>query len=115
MATKRLALLAVLALTLVSSGVMLAQEKAKGRGSLPSGWSKLGLSDDQKKQVYSLQAEYRTKIDALQLQIDELKKKERAELAKVLTPAQKARLKEILASKSGADTTEDKNKDKDKK
>jgi hypothetical protein len=29
-------------------------------------WPKLGLSDDQKRQIYSIEAEYKTKIDQVE-------------------------------------------------
>jgi hypothetical protein len=71
----------------------------KAKGTLPTNWSKLGLTDEQKQKVYSVRAEYRTKIEALQREIKDLQKKEMDECAKVLTEAQKARLREILTEK----------------
>lgn len=93
-----------LAVVLVG-GMLLGDDtkSSKGRGSLPASWGKLGLSDAQKKEIYSIQSDYRAKIEDLQKQIDDLKKKERAEMFKVLTDAQKARLKEIAAAKVGGD------------
>jgi hypothetical protein len=75
------------------------EKTTKAKGSLPQNWSKLGLTDEQKQKVYSIQGQYRTKIDGLQQQVKQLQKQERDELGRVLTDAQKARLKEILASK----------------
>jgi Spy/CpxP family protein refolding chaperone len=72
----------------------------KMRGQLPSNWSKLGLTDEQKQKTYRIRNEYRTKIDALQRQVEELRNKERKELETILTDAQKARLREILAGKT---------------
>jgi len=107
MKSVRIFLGGVLAVVLVG-GLLLGDDtkpSGKGRGSLPPGWGKLGLTDSQKKEVYTIQSEYRAKIDDLQKQIDDLKKKERAELFKVLTDAQKTRLKEIAAAKvAGEDT-----------
>ena len=113
--SRRIALTALFAVALLGSGWLMADDakiSSKGKGSLPANWGKLGLSDDQKKQIYSIIGEYRAKIDALQVQIDDMKRKEKADLTKVLTPAQKARLKEILASKAGADEKEEKPKEK---
>jgi hypothetical protein len=94
----------VLAVALIGGGMLFGDDpKPKGQGRLPSNWSKLGLSDDQKRQIYSIEAEYKTKIDDLQSQIDQLRKKERSEMSRVLTAAQKARLREIVAAKSGGD------------
>jgi Spy/CpxP family protein refolding chaperone len=71
----------------------------RGRGALPANWSKLGLSDEQKQQIHSIQAEYSAKIDDLRQQMRKLEKEERAEMAKVLTDAQRARLREIMNEK----------------
>ena len=76
---------------------------SKLRGQLPQNWNKLGLSDKQKQDVYKVQNEYGSKIDALRKQIDDLRASERKEMEKVLTPAQKERLREILAGKAPAD------------
>jgi hypothetical protein len=59
----------------------------------------LGLSEEQKQKVYTTRADYRAKIGALEQQIDKLKAQEQAELLKILTDAQKARLREILVGK----------------
>jgi hypothetical protein len=69
----------VLAVALIGGGMLFGDDpKPKGQGRLPPNWSKLGLSDDQKRQIYSIEAEYKSKIDDLQAQIDQLRKKERA-------------------------------------
>jgi hypothetical protein len=85
----------------------------KVKGTLPANWSKLGLSDEQKQKVYAAQTEVRGKIADLEAKIKELKKHEREEIEKVLTDAQKARLKELLLEKAPA--TEKKDKDKKEK
>jgi hypothetical protein len=72
----------------------------KMRGQLPQNWSKLGLSDKQKQDIYKVQNDFNTKMDALRKQLDDLKAAEKKELEKVLTPAQKERLKEILTGKA---------------
>jgi Spy/CpxP family protein refolding chaperone len=74
--------------------------ETKMRGQLPQNWSKLGLSDKQKQDIYKVQNEYMTKIDALRKQMDDLRAAEKKEMEKVLTPAQKERLKEILTGKA---------------
>lgn len=101
--------LSALGVLLLGCGLLLGddtQAPAKGRKSLPTGWSKLGLSADQKAQIRKIQAEYRVKIDDLQKQIDKLLQQQRADMRKVLTDAQRARLKEILANRAGLDTEE---------
>src|SRR5262249_44199195 len=75
-----------------------AQEKKDTpKGKLPTHWSRLGLSDEQKAKVYAAQAEFGPQIADLQKQIDALRKKEREALNGILTDAQRSRLKEILA------------------
>jgi Spy/CpxP family protein refolding chaperone len=76
----------------------------RGRGRLPPLWSRLGLTDEQKQKVYQVQGEYAAKIDGLQRQIDDLRRKERADMEKVLTNAQKARLRELLTGRAPAET-----------
>jgi hypothetical protein len=94
----------LLAVALIGGGMLFGDDpKPKGGGKLPPNWSKLGLSDEQKRQIYTIESDYKSKIDDLQGQIDQLRKKQRAEMSKVLTDAQKARLREIIAAKSGAD------------
>jgi hypothetical protein len=95
----------LLAVAFLAGGLLFGDDpKAtlKTRGSLPQDWSKLGLTDEQKQKAYSIETEYQSKIDALQQQIktmqqqvNTLEEQKRDELAKVLTDAQKARLKEF--------------------
>lgn len=104
-------LVGMLAVVLIIGGLLNAQDTkdtkttkepaTKLRGQLPQGWSKIGLSDKQKQQIYKTQSEYREKIDVLEQQIKELKEKQQAELVKLLTDEQKTRLKEIISEKSG--------------
>jgi len=102
MSRMRFVLGGMLVVALIGGGLLFGDDpKPKGQGRLPPNWSKLGLSDDQKRQIYSIEGEYKTKIDDLQSQIDQLRRKERSEMSKVLTAAQKARLREIIAAKSG--------------
>ena len=82
---------------------------AKFRGQLPANWGKLSLSDEQKQKVYEVQGKFQSKIDALAKQIKDLKDEEKKEMEHVLTEAQKARLRELLAGKAPASP-----KDKDK-
>jgi hypothetical protein len=73
--------------------------EARAKGQLPPNWGKLGLSDDQKQQVYKIQTKYRGEIDALDAKIKDLRKQQTAALDKVLTEPQKTRLREIVTSK----------------
>jgi len=94
---------------LMNRMVLQAQDKVepKPRGQLYSKWKELGLSKDQIEKIYKIQSEHRAKIDKLAAEIKKLRADERAEAEKVLTPAQQARLKELL---SGATTTPEKDK-----
>ena len=98
-------------LALATAGLTVAQEKGKGKGQLPPGWSKLGLSDDQKKKVYDIYDKHHTKIEDLKKQIKDEEEKMHKEQAAVLTPEQKAKLKDTFESKQGLN---DGNKDKSK-
>jgi hypothetical protein len=93
----------VLALALLTGGWLAGQEKkdppTKLRGQLPAGWKKLGLSETQVQQIYKVQMDYDTKVEALQEQINQLRKDEKKDLEKLLTDAQKARLKELKDEK----------------
>jgi hypothetical protein len=98
------AVVGLLAVVILASGSVIGQDpKPQGRakGQLPPNWGKLGLSDDQKQQVYKIQTEYRGKIQDLQAQIKELQRQQNLALQKVLTDPQKARLRELATSKFG--------------
>jgi Spy/CpxP family protein refolding chaperone len=97
-------LLGVLALLLVVTWLWAADNKTdtdkkdpdpKAKGTLRPNWKKLGLTDDQVQKIYKVQADYRAKIDVLEQQIKDLRVQEFADQVKVLTEAQKARLKEL--------------------
>jgi Spy/CpxP family protein refolding chaperone len=75
----------------------------KGKGQLPPGWKKLGLTDEQLRKVYAVETKYRGQIDELTAKIAELKKQQRAELLALLTPAQRERLKEVAEARAGVD------------
>jgi hypothetical protein len=81
------------------------------KGTLPTYYKKLGLSEDQTQKVYKIRGRYRAKIDALMAQVKELQQQEKADLENLLTEAQKARLKEL---RSGETAPKDKGSDKDK-
>ena len=91
----------LLALVLVGSGFLVGGDKkpdgkeAKLKETLPPLWQKVGLTDDQIQQVCKMDATYRTKINVLKQQIEDLRAEEAAEKEKVLTDAQKTRLKEL--------------------
>lgn len=90
------------ALVLCTCSWLVAQDKKtdkepapKLKGQLPAGWRKLGLSEEQIQKVYKVQADYRSRLDKLEEQVEMLKKQRQAEMEKVLSAAQKARLREL--------------------
>jgi hypothetical protein len=89
-----------------------SKDPVKAKGQLKPHWKELGLDKDQVQKIYAIQTEYGGKIAALQQQINDLKKKQEVDEFAVLTDAQKARLKEILASKADPAKKDDKKDDK---
>lgn len=73
-----------------------SEEKIFTKGRLPSNWSKLGLSDDQKIKIYTIQGNSKIKIEELEKQIADLKAKQKQEMIKILTEEQKQKLLEML-------------------
>jgi hypothetical protein len=90
----------VVAVVILSGGFLLGDDKKpdepKVKGTLPPHYKALGLTDKQLQDVYKVQASYKAKIDELEQKIKELKAEEKVEREKVLTDAQKTRLKELL-------------------
>ena len=101
-------LLVLFALGGISLGQSAKDEPVKFKGVLPQNWGKLGLSDEQKQKVYKVQNDYDQKMATLEKQLKDLKAQEKGEMEKVLTDAQKARLKEILLGKVPAEDKKDK-------
>lgn len=83
-------------------------EGQEPRGTLPPGWSKLGLTDAQATEVRRIRADTKHKADALEQQLRDLRAAERKQLLAVLSDAQKARLKEIAQEKAGEVPAKDK-------
>lgn len=96
----------------LSTGILVGQDKKaddkkpdepKVKGFLPQNWGKLGLSADQKQDIYRIQAKYNAEIDSLKAKIDKLKEEEKAAMEKVLTDEQKKKLKEIKSGEKPTD------------
>jgi hypothetical protein len=109
---RKFGLTAGLVVLLVSCSWLLGDDTKPSKGRLPTGWTKLGLTQDQKLQLYKVESDYVQKIEPLQQQIEKLRSQQRADMLKVLTDAQRARLREILASKAGLDNSSDEKKPK---
>lgn len=73
----------------------------KAKGQLPTYWTQLGLSADQKDKIYKLQAKYNADIDKLEEEIKTLKAKLAKERSDLLTAEQKKSLEEIIKKKVG--------------
>ncbi len=71
------------------------------RGQLPANYRRLSLSEEQTQKIYKIQADYADKIRDLEEKIKAAKAEEKKKIEAVLTPAQLARLKEILKEKIG--------------
>lgn len=71
----------------------------KVKGFLPANWGKIGLSDDQKQDVYKIQAKYGGEIDKLEAKIRDLKATRDKEMKAVLTAEQKKKLEDLLLGK----------------
>ncbi len=69
---------------------------------VPSGYSKLGLTDQQKEKLYKIQAEYYPKIHDLETKADALREKREKEFESVLTAPQKRLLAEAAQQKKAA-------------
>lgn len=78
---------------------LLSQEKKADpptvRVSLPSGWSKLGLSKAQTNKIYEVRREAKLKILDLEEQIRQIQVKERIDCIQLLTDSQKAVLRKL--------------------
>jgi hypothetical protein len=69
---------------------------------VPSGYSKLGLTDEQKEKLYKIRAEYYPKIHDLETKADALREKQEKEFESVLTAPQKRLLAETAQQKKKA-------------
>jgi len=69
---------------------------------VPSGYAKLGLTDQQKEKLYKIQAEYSTKIQNLEKQVSDLRDRRQEEFESVLTAPQKRLLAEAAQQKKAA-------------
>jgi hypothetical protein len=104
MAMHRLPVIVLLVGGLLVSGLLLAQDPPKLKGFLPPNFGKLGLSEEQKQQIYKLQADYDTKYTDLENQLKKLRAEERAALEKVLTETQRAKRRELRLGEKPEET-----------
>ena len=71
------------------------QEKTRKppRGRVPNGYGKIGISEKQKEEIYTIQATYKSQVDDLLQQLEQLKTEEAEAVFNVLTEDQKVALK----------------------
>jgi hypothetical protein len=69
-----------------------AKKAAKAGDRLPPNYTKIGISDEQRKKIYEVQNKYEDQISALEKQIADLKAKQKADVEALLTPEQKKSL-----------------------
>jgi Spy/CpxP family protein refolding chaperone len=69
-------------------------EPAKGARRVPPGFSKVGITQEQRDKIYAVQAKFSEKIVPLQKQLEALRAEELAACEAVLTDAQKKLLGE---------------------
>lgn len=74
------------------------EEPKKLRGRLPRNYGKLGVSQEQRRTIYSIQEKYRSQIEDLEKQLAALESQRDRDIAAVLTEGQKVRLKELEAA-----------------
>jgi hypothetical protein len=106
-------IICLVALVVVLVGALHGQDKAepsKIKGTLPANWGKIGLSDEQKQQIFRVQADFSEKIMALEKQLKEMRAKEKQALEAVLNDDQKKLLKDIILKKAGEDDKKDEKK-----
>lgn len=86
------------------SGSATAQKGDKEKKpTLPTYWTKLKLSADQKDKIQKVQIDYNAKIDQLKKEVKKLESEEKQEMFKFLTDSQKEELRKIYVDKSGID------------
>jgi hypothetical protein len=97
----------VLALALAGGWLMGEDKKADPKEptvvvskGLPPYFKKLGLTDEQTREIRKVRGTYTAKIDVLKAQISALQAEEKVEIEKLLTDAQKARLKELRSGEA---------------
>jgi Spy/CpxP family protein refolding chaperone len=89
---------ALAALSLIFLSVVIAADgdPTPAKGTLPTHWRKLGLSDAQVKQTYAIQAKYHAIISDLEAKLKASRDEERSKLQAVLTEDQKKALRAII-------------------
>lgn len=90
----RLTALAVLVAS-IGLGVISAQDTGKKKGTLPPNYGKIGLTDEQKQDIYKILAKYKGEGDELNKKLKELTTKRTLEIEMILNEDQKKALKKL--------------------
>ncbi len=73
-----------------------SKERAEPRGRLPNFYRHV-VDDQQREEIYAIQAEYKPRIDALKAQLEALVQERDAKVATVLTAEQRAEVERLRA------------------
>ncbi len=87
-----------------SSKSATAKSKTIG-GRLPAYFGQVGLKDEQRQEVYEIQASYREKIEALEKELADLRAKMNKDLEGVLTTTQKRKLSSLRRAGSSSESS----------
>ncbi|HWL07756.1 MAG TPA: hypothetical protein VNQ76_05105 [Planctomicrobium sp.] len=69
---------------------------------LPAPFGKLGLSDEQRKQIYAVQGSYQDRIEKLKNELKQVSQERDQQIEAILTSGQKDRLKELESEAKAA-------------
>tara|TARA_R110002020_G_scaffold473097_2_gene701890 strand:+ start:139 stop:495 length:357 start_codon:yes stop_codon:yes gene_type:complete len=75
-----------------------APATARSKNRLPNYYGQIGLSDEQRTKIYSIQTEFRTKSEELIRQLEDMRTEETLEIQSVLTPEQRIELNELVTA-----------------
>lgn len=77
-----------------------ADPAVKLKGVLPQYWGKIGLTDEQKQEVYKIQAKHNAEIEKLEAKIREHRASRDKEMKALLTVDQKKALQDLILEKA---------------
>jgi len=72
--------------------------RKKPRGRLPNNYGKIGLSNEQKTEIYAVQAKYKAQLKELADKIAAIRSEQQKAIDSVLTEEQMKKLEEVLAA-----------------
>lgn len=102
----------LLVVGMFGSGFLMGEDKKTDkeiiiRARLPMYYSKLGLSQKQRNEIYRIHGKYQAEIQELTEKINDLRDQDRQACAKLLTAEQKERLRQILLGSNRRGNAED--------